>query len=282
MTPQPRARKYDPDADVNTRSDTVASPVRLVEGVPASGFNRREQRELQPYTARSTELLPTSDDPTVVDGPPPRRPISSPRAAEERGSLTPSRPSGDRASLTPSRPSRERVSFTPSHLVGERVSVTPSRVLEPTLSLAPPRVPGQPFAPHQDPSAAVPPAGRARGVDYGPWLLVVATTLAAAVIGAALGYVTRPNGDGAPAPTALTAPAPRATAAPLPAARVEPSAPSTPPARIEAPAATSTVPVMRLGELPVDEPVAPEPSAEPTPPAPARRAPAPRSAVRHR
>ena len=76
MTPKPRARKYDPDADVITRSDTVASPLRQGEEAPTSGFAWRkpqespEPRQLQPYTARLTEpelLLPTSDDPTVVD-----------------------------------------------------------------------------------------------------------------------------------------------------------------------------------------------------------------------
>jgi len=269
MTPKPRARKYDPDADVITRSDTVASPLRSSEDAPASGFGRREPptpRELQPYTARLTEpdLLPPNNDPTVVDKGLARRSIAPRRAHEDRVSVTPSR-----LSLTPS-----RMSLTPS-----RMSLTPSRVLEPTVSLAAPRLP----TPHQDPNAAVPPAGRARGVDYGPWLLVLGTTLAAALIGAVLGYTTRPRAASAPEPTAqapLERPAPRATATP----RVEPRASPAPAARTEspAPAPTSGVPVMRLGELPVDATAAPEPSAEPAPSAQPRHSAVPRPAPRHR
>lgn len=276
MTPKPRARKYDPDADVITRSDTVASPLRSSEEAPSSGFAWRkpaEPRELEPYTARLTEpeLLPTSDDPTVVDQGLARSSLRPP--ARDRVSVTPSR-----MSLTPS-----RLSLTPS-----RMSITPSRVLEPTVSLAAPRVPSdRTHGAAQDPNAAVPPSGRARGVDYWPWLLVCGTTLGAAAIGAGLGYATRPKAGITAAPAAETAAArvtPRATATP-PAER---SAPVAPPERPAAPAATSTVPVIRLGELPVAAPAAPDVSAEPdapvapaSPPAGARH-PAPRPTARHR
>ena len=276
MTPKPRARKYDPDVDVITRSDTVASPLRSSEDAPASGLGWRKQsgeRELQPYTARLTEpeLLPTNDDPTVIDQGLARHSMRPHAPAEDRISATPSR-----MSVTPS-----RMSFAPS-----RMSVTPSRVLEPTVSLAAPRVPSDrtSHGAPQDPNAAVPPAGRARGVDFGPWLLVLGTTLAAAAIGAVLGYATRPKVVSTPAPsaaTAVTSATSRATDAP----RAEPAEPVAPRVRAEAPSATSTVPVMRLGELPVDATATPEPSAEPEPsvaPAPARHAPAPRPAARHR
>lgn len=277
MTPKPRARKYDPDVDVITRSDTVASPLRASEDAPASGLAWRkpaEPRELQPYTARLTEpeLLPTSDDPTVVD------------KGLARNSLVPPAPK-DRVSVTPS-----RMSFAPSRMSLTPSSLTPSRRLEPTVSLTAPRVPSDrtPHGSLQDPNAAVPPAGRARGVDFGPWLLVLGTTLAAAAIGAVLGYATRPNAGSTPAPAAQVATgqaAPRMTEAPPAERRV----PVASPARTEAPAATSTVPVMRLGELPVDAPAAAEASAEQAAPAepaeataPARRPPAPHPAARHR
>jgi hypothetical protein len=276
MTPQPRARKYDPDAEVITRSDTVASPLRVAEDAPSSGFGLRAPRELQPYTSRSPELLPTSDDPTVVDGLVARSSLPPPRPLESRVPASAPRASEQRMSLTPPRGPEPRRSLTPPRVPEQRVSLTPSRALDPRVSLAPPRVPSQPLA---APGAA--PEPQARGADYGPWLLVLGTTLGAALIGAVLGYVTRPSvvegaADTERAPV-VARPAPRATATPPAPRDAANGAPRSSDVREPSPRAASTVPVMRLGELPVAEPPAPEPSAAPVPP-PARHAPAPRPA----
>ena len=270
MTPQPRARKYDPDAEVITRSDTVASPLRVAEDAPSSGFGFRAPRELQPYTSRSQELLPTSDDPTVVDGLVARSSLPPPRPREPRVPPSAPRASEQRMSLTPPRGPEPRRSLTPPRVPEQRVSLTPPRALEQRVSLAPARVPTQPLAA---------PEPQARGADYGPWLLVLGTTLGAALIGAVLGYVTRPSvvegaADTARAP-AVARPAPRATATPPAPSDVANSAPRSSDVGEPSRRAASTVPVMRLGELPVAEPPAPEPSAAPVSPPP-RHAPAPR------
>jgi hypothetical protein len=271
MTRKPLFLVYDKRSEANTRTDTVPCAVRFDEDSSMfAGFEDRTERELLPYAIRP-ELLPTNDEPTVVDAhlsrqSPPSGRISEVRKASEPPPPPHSGPRHDRPDL-----------FPPNEL---EKTVRLSQAPDPPLRRAA-ESNAEPKAPAAEPRPAERALLRSAARPVRRWILLLAALLAAVpafLFGMSLGNGQLENAVRALVGSRAPAAAPPATdtaraLAPAPAAKTAaaPAAASTPSPAHAAPNESRKVPAVRFEDLAVAEEAQPDPlKAEPAGRRPAR------------